>query len=135
MNAKTTTVGSLTPYEAWEIVSTLTNPDSEFQREVRDSEKSETPIAIVFDGSWKIVAWAASHKWQGQQTLEGFTRPSHRSRGLMRMAASMLVADGIIDTFLPVAVFSPACIAVASSIGCRRVRLYEQRDGRWVENS
>jgi hypothetical protein len=135
MNAKTTTVGSLTPYEAWEIVSSLTKPNSEFQREVRDSEKSGTPIALVFDGSWKIIAWAATHNWQGQQTLEGFTHPSHRSRGLMRMAASMLVADGAIDTLLPLAVFSPACISVANSIGCRRVRLYELRDGRWVENS
>jgi hypothetical protein len=135
MNAKTSTVGSLTPYEAWEIVSSLTNPGSEFQNEVKAREGSPTPISLVFDGSWTIVSWAATHQWRGQQTLEGFTRPEWRNRGAMRAAAAMLVACGGIDVSQPVAVFSPACISIAAGIGCRKVRLYELRDGLWVENS
>lgn len=135
MNAKTTTVGALTPYEAWQIVSSLTKPNSEFQQEVQKGDSSDTPIALVFDRSWKIIAWAATHQWKGQQTLEGFTLPAMRNRGVMRLAASMLVADGSIDVHSSVAVFSPACISIASSVGCRRVRFYELRDGQWVENS
>lgn len=135
MNAKTSAVGSLTPYEAWEIVSSLTKPGSEFQQEVKSREGSQTPISLVFDGSWTIVSWAATHTWKGQQTLEGFTRPEWRNRGVMRVAAAMLVASGKVNPLLPVAVFSPACISIATSVGCRRVRLYELRDGLWVENS
>lgn len=135
MNAKTTVVGKLTPYEAWEIVSSLTKPGSDFQNEVKNREGSTTPIAMVFDESWTIVSWAATHFWNGQQTLEGFTRSDFRNRGVMRAAASLLVADGLVDTSAPIAVFSPACISVASSVGCRRVRLYELRDGQWLENS
>lgn len=135
MNAKTSTVGLLTPYEAWDIVSSLTKPGSDFQNEVKAREGSQTPISLVFDGSWTIVSWAATHVWKGQQTLEGFTRPEWRNRGVMRVAAAMLVASGKIDPMSPVAVFSPACISIATSVGCRRVRLYELRDGIWVENS
>lgn len=135
MNAKTTSVGSLTSYESWQIVSSLTKPGSEFQNEVSNKEGSTTPVAIVFDESWKIVSWAATHIWKGQQTLEGFTLPEWRNRGVMRAAAALLVADGKIDTTSTVAVFSPACISVATSIGCRKVRLYELRNGVWMENS
>ncbi len=135
MNAKTSVVGSLTSYESWQIVSHLTKPGSEFQVEVSNKEGSITPISIVFDESWKIVSWAATHAWQGQQTLEGFTLPERRSRGVMRAAAALLVAAGKIDTMAPIAVFSPACISIATSVGCRKVRLYELRNGIWVENS
>ena len=135
MNAKTAVVGSLTSYESWQIVSHLTKPGSEFQVEVSNKEGSTTPISIVFDESWKIVSWAATHAWQGQQTLEGFTLPEWRSRGVMRAAAALLVAAGKIDTMAPIAVFSPACISIATSVGCRKVRLYELRNGIWVENS
>jgi hypothetical protein len=135
MNAKTSVVGSLTPYESGQIISHLTKPGSEFQIEVSNKEGSSTPIAIVFDDSWKIASWAATHTWKGQQTLEGFTLPEWRNRGAMRAAAALLVAAGKIDTTLPIAVFSPACIAIATSVGCRKVRLYELRSGIWVENS
>ena len=135
MNAKTAVVGSITAYEAWQIVSSLTKPGSEFQREVTNREGSTTPISIVFDESWKIVSWAATHIWRGQQTLEGFTSPEWRCRGVMRAAAALLVADGAIVVTDPVAVFSPSCISIANSIGCKKVRLYELRNGLWVENS
>lgn len=135
MNAKTLTVGSLTPYEAWEIVSSLTNPGSEFQNEVKEREGSQTPISLVFDESRTIVSWAATHIWKGQQTLEGFTRTEWRNRGAMRAAAALLVSSGSIDVTQPVAVFSPTFISIAANAGCKRVRLYELRDGQWVENS
>jgi hypothetical protein len=135
MNAKTSVVGSLTPFEAWQITSSLTRPGSEFQAEVRDGTESDTPIAILFDESWKIVSWAATHDWQGQQTLEGFTLPEWRNRGASRAVSSLLVADGKIDTLSPIAVFSPVLVGIATSVGCRKVRLYELQNGVWVENS
>jgi hypothetical protein len=135
MHAKTSVVQSLTPYEAWQIVSSLTKPGSEFQNEVRERDGSRTPIALVFDDSWKVISWAATHIWNGQQTLEGFTHSDWRNRGAMRAASALLVASGSMNTAEPVAVFSPVCIQIATSVGFRRVRLYELRNGLWVENS
>lgn len=134
LRAKTTVVGSLFPSEAWEIVSCLTRTGSEFQQEVERRDTS-TPVSLVLDETGTVIAWAATHEWRGQQTLEGFTRPGFRQRGLMRLAAAMLVADGLLDTSRPVAVFSPACVSIATAVGLRRVRLYERRGEDWIENS
>lgn len=136
MEAITTTVGRLFSLDAAAIVSSLTKPGSEFQQEVQDRDRSNaTPIAIVREGSWRIVSWAATHDWRSMQTLEGFTIETHRRRGLARVAAAMLVADGSINPQLPVAVFAPYCVEIARSVGCREVRLFERRGEDWVENS
>lgn len=135
MDAITTTVGMLSDLDAKEIVSRLTKTGSEFQREVSNREGSTTPIALVRDGSWRIVSWAATHHWNGLQTLEGFTLPERRRRGCQRAAASMLAASGSVNTRLPVAVFSPFLIDTARAVGCREVLLYELKDGEWRLNS
>jgi hypothetical protein len=135
MEALTFTVGSLSEYDAAVIASELTKPNSEFQQEVLNRHGSKTPIAIVRDGSWRIVAWVASHLWQEHQTLEGFTLPSHRRRGCARAAAAMLAANGDLDPKWPTAVFSQDCIEIARSIGCRDIHLFEFRDGKWRRNS
>jgi len=135
MEAITTTVGRLSDLDASTIVGSLTKHGSEFQREVKSRHGSATPIAIVRDGSWRIVSWTATHEWRSQQTLEGFTLDSHRRRGLARVAAAMLVANGSINPHLPLAVFAPYCVEIARSVGCRDVRLYERRGDDWFENS
>jgi hypothetical protein len=135
MDAITTTVGMLSDLDAKEIVSRLTKPGSEFQREVSGREGSATPIALVRDGSWRIVSWAATHQWSGLQTLEGFTLPECRRRGCQRAAACLLTASGSLNVLLPVAVFSPFLIDIARAVGCREVLLYELRDGVWQLNS
>jgi hypothetical protein len=135
MEAITTTVGMLADLDARAIVAGLTKHGSEFQREVQSRHGSTTPIAIVRDGSWRIVSWAATHEWRSQQTLEGFTLDSYRRRGLSRVAAAMLVADGSINPQLPLAVFAPYCVEIARSVGCRDVRLYERRGDDWFLNS
>jgi len=135
MEAITTTVGRLSDLDASTIVGSLTKHGSEFQREVKSRHGSATPIAIVRDGSWRIVSWAATHEWRSMQTLEGFTLDSHRRRGLARVAASLLVADGSINQHLPLAVFAPYCVEIARSVGCRDVRLHERRGDDWFENS
>lgn len=137
MDAVTLTVSALSDCDAALIVASLTKDGSEFQREVLDRKvtRPATPIAIIRDGGERIIAWAATHEWRGMQTLEGFTREPFRRRGLSRLAAAMLVADERIDTSRTVAVFSPHCIEIARSVGCRDVRLYERHGEDWKENS
>jgi hypothetical protein len=134
MDAITTTVATLGNLDADLIVSALTKSGSEFQKEVI-ARNTKTPIAIVRDGGCRIVAWAATHEWRGMQTIEGFTAESHRRRGIATLAAAMLVASGSIDTTRPVAIFSPHCIEIAMSVGCRDVRLFERHGDEWIENS
>lgn len=134
MDALTTTVATLGNLDADLIVSALTKSGSEFQKEVVE-RKTKTPIAIVRDGGCRIVAWAATHEWKGFQTIEGFTAESHRRRGIATAAAALLVANGSIDTTRPVAIFSPHCIEIALSVGCRDVHLFERHGDEWIENS
>lgn len=135
MDAVVLTVGRLSDTDATRIVASLTKPGSEFQDEVRNRSGSTTKIAIIRDFASPIVAWSATHLWRGMQTLEGFTGEPFRRRGLARLGAAMLVANGDIDTSRTVAVFAPFCVEIARSVGCRDVRLFERRGDDWVENS
>ena len=134
MQAFTTTVGQLSLIDAECIIMRLTKPKSEFQIEVTE-KTSDTPVAIVRTDRERVAAWTATHFWQGMQTLEGFTDPYYRRRGLARAAASLLVAEGSIDPIETVAVFSPQCVSIATALGCRDVRLYERQGQEWVQNS
>jgi hypothetical protein len=134
MQALTTTVRDLSPLDAVLIRTWLTRPGSEFQAEVTDAT-SDTPIAIVRSQDEWVAAWTATHNWRGMQTLEGFTHPSCRRRGLARVAAAMLIAEGHIDPHKTLAVFSPLCVSLASGLSCRDVRLFERQGKEWVENS
>lgn len=135
MEAITSTVERLSDLDAREIVNGLTRPGSEFQQELLSRGNSKTQIAIVRNGSWRIASWAATHDWRGLQTLEGFTVEPERRKGLARVAAAMLVAGGAIDPTRAVAVFSPHCVEIARSVGCRDVRFFERRGDEWIENS
>ena len=134
MQAFTTTVGQLSLIDAECIITRLTRPKSEFQIEVTE-KTSATPVAIVRTDHERVMAWTATHYWRGMQTLEGFTDPYYRRRGLARAAASLLVAEGSIDPIETVAVFSPQCVSIATALGCRDVRLYERQGQEWVQNS
>lgn len=134
MQAFTTTVAKLSPLDADCIITRLTNPGSEFQAEVKE-KTSATPVAIVRTDQDRVAAWTATHYWRAMQTLEGFTDPFYRRRGLARAAASILIADGHIDPRNTLAVFSPQCVSIATALGCRDVRLYERQGSDWVQNS
>jgi hypothetical protein len=134
MRAFTTTVRQLSLIDADIIITRLTKPSSEFQVEVKE-KTSETPLAIVRTDQERVAAWAATHYWRGMQTLEGFTDPPHRRRGLARVAASLLAADGSIDPRETLAVFSSQCVSIATALGCRDVRLFERQGKEWVQNS
>jgi hypothetical protein len=132
MEAITTTVRNLSDLDAKAISASLTWAGSEFQIEIMNKESSSTPIAIVRDGPERVVAWAASHVWQKHQTLECFTHPTRRRSGLARTAASLLIADGVLNFTLPIAVFSPECLRLAASLGFADVRLFERcGEGAW----
>ena len=133
MDAITTTVRKLNPLDAKVIVEFLTKQGSEFQREVLARE-TETPIALVRDGSWRIVSWAATHNWRQLQTLEVFPEPKRRRKGFSRVAASMLVANGSLDASKPLAVFASSCVPLAKSLGFEDVRLFLFSDGDWVQS-
>ena len=109
----------------------LCRPGSEMQGEF-SAGTSLTPIAIVYDGVHP-VAWTASHVWQGLQTLEGFTRESHRRRGLQRFAASGLISAGVLDTAKPVAIFRACCFGLTRSLGFGETRLFQRMDTEWIE--
>jgi hypothetical protein len=134
MQAFTTTVAQLSLIDAECIITRLTKPNSEFQAEVKE-KTSTTPVSIVRTDHERVLAWTATHFWRGMQTLEGFTDPCYRRRGLARAAASLLVAEGSIDPRETVAVFSPQCVSIATALGCRDVRLFERQGKEWVQNS
>lgn len=134
MRAFTTTVAQLSPLDAECIITRLTRPKSEFQAEVTE-KTSDTPVAVVVTDQERVLAWTATHFWRGMQTLEGFTDPHCRRRGLARAAASLLIANGSIDPRETVAVFSPQCVSIATALGCRDVRLFERQGKEWVQNS
>lgn len=107
---------------------------SEMQREFR-RHNSLTPLAITYDGEDAMPqAWIASHIWRGMQTIEGFTAPKFRRKGLARIGVQMLLANGHLDIRQPVAVFAPECVELAYSCKWDDVRFF-QRDGRggWNE--
>jgi hypothetical protein len=131
----TTTVKRLNDLDAKEIVMRLTHHGSEFQQEVSRRQESDTPIALVRSGPWRVAAWAASHNWRDMQTLEGFTLEHFRRRGMARLAAASLVSAGVIIPTLPLAVFAPYCVAISKSVGCRDVRLFERSGDDWIETT
>jgi hypothetical protein len=68
------------------------------------------------------------------QTLEGYTNPYYRRRGLQRFAASGLIAAGMLDTAKPVAVFSPDCVSLTRSLGFADVKLFRRAGSNdWIE--
>ena len=107
---------------------------SEMQREFR-RHNSLTPLALTYDGDDALpVSWVATHVWRGIQTIEGYTAPDWRRRGIARIGVLMLVSAGHLNKREPLAVFAPECVDLAYGVGFDDVRFF-QRDGRggWLE--
>lgn len=110
--------------------ASLCRPGSEMQREFTDG--TNTFVAVVC--SLYPVAWACSHVWRDIQTLEGYTNPHYRRRGLQRFAATGLIAAGHLDIRQPVAVFSPDCVGLTRSLGFVDVKLFRRTGSNdWIE--
>ena len=135
MDAYTTTVGQLDDQVAGLIVSTLTRDGSEFQAEIlgRKTKPTNTPVSVIRDGTSPVLAWVATHEWQGYQTIEGYTTESHRGRGLSRACLSVLIAAGVVDKKRPTAVFSEFCESLVWKLGFHAVHRFAREGEAWVE--
>jgi len=124
-----TTVDGLSWHDNMAIVHRLTRPGSEFQQEVvrclREVASSSTPIAVWHDRG-TLWAWACSHVWRDMQTLEMFTDPRRRGRGVALSLSAALVSGGAIDRSKPLAVFSPTTESIARRLGFAQVQRFER---------
>lgn len=107
---------------------------SDMQREFR-RHNTLTPLSVTYDGEEAMpVAWVATHVWRGLQTLEGYTAQEFRRRGFAKIGALMLLATNHLDRKSPVAVFAPACVELAYSLGFDDVRMFrDDGGGKWTE--
>lgn len=107
---------------------------SDMQREFR-RHNTLTPLSVTYDGEEAMpVAWVATHVWRGLQTLEGYTAQEFRRRGFAKIGALMLLATYHLDRKAPVAVFAPACVELAYSLGFDDVRMFrDDGGGKWME--
>lgn len=129
------TLDVLDPGDLLAIRSRLTRPQSEFQIEVSrvmaGDISSITPVALWHvDGA--LVAWACSHVWKDFQTLEQFTDPQFRRRGIATGLSAALVGAGVLDIRQPVAVFSATTEAVARRLWAVEVVRFERVGSEWV---
>lgn len=126
MKAELLNVCDLEPADAAWIAAHLCRPGSEMQSEFYE-RLTDTPV-VVFSNE-QPIAWVATHEWHGHQTLEAFTDPEWRRRGLARAGALMLAAVSYLNRREPISVFSPDCVPLTRSLGFAETLLY-QRDGR-----
>jgi len=112
----------------------LCRPGSEMQGEFR-RHRTVTPVSIAYDGdNAQPVGWVATHFWRGLQTIEGFTHPDYRRRGIARIGVQLLLACYHLDKREPVSVFAPECVELAYSCGWTDVRFWQRfGESEWRE--
>lgn len=110
------------------LIERLTKPGSEFQQKLINRAQTGF-IALCYERG-EIVAWARTEKWHGLDTLEAFTMPMYRRRGLCLFAAAGLRASTAFDSD-HVATFTESMSTVASRIGLRATQ-YREEAGEWL---
>ena len=128
MKAELLHVRDLDAADATWIAAHLCNRGSEMQVEFYERQTA-TPV-VVFSNE-QPVAWVATHEWHGTQTLEAFTDPAWRRRGLARAGALMLLATSYLARTEPVAVFSRDCVRLAGSLQFKQTLLYQRSGADW----
>jgi GNAT superfamily N-acetyltransferase len=121
-------VCDLEPADAAWMAAHLCNPRSEMQTELY-ARQADTPIVVFVTD--RPIAWVASHEWHGNPTIEAFTDPEWRRRGLAKIGTLMLAATSHMQRHNAVAVFSGECAAMARSLGFRDVLLYQRTNTGW----
>jgi hypothetical protein len=121
--------------DAIAIVRRLSRQGSEWQIEVAGilagEASSVTPVALWHsDGC--LAAWACSHVWREQQTLEQFTDTRFRNRGIATALSAFLRSAGVIAPASRLAVFSPHTARIATRLGFTDVWRYERSGGEWL---
>lgn len=130
-----TTVDGLDQGDCVAIARRLCRQGSDFQREVigvmNGEASTSTPIAVWHrDGC--LIGWAATHIWQGSQTLEMFTDERHRGRGIASALSAALLAAGVLERGRIVQVFSESTEAIARRLCFSEVHRYRRDGGDWV---
>lgn len=128
MKAELLRVCDLEPAEGAYLAAHLCRPGSEMQTEFF-IRQAETPV-VVFANEHPI-AWVATHEWHEAQTLEAFTAPDWRRRGLARAGALMLMATSHLMRDESVAVFSADCVELTRSLGFPETLLYQRHGKDW----
>lgn len=121
--------------DAIAIVRRLTHAESEFQEEIAGilsgAASFSTPVALWHsDGC--LAAWACSHVWREQQTLEQFTDTRFRNRGIATALSAFLRSAGVIAPASRLAVFSPHTARIATRLGFADVWRYESNGDDWL---
>lgn len=128
MKAELIRVRDLDASDATWIAAHLCNRGSEMQREFYERQ-TDTPV-VVFSNE-QPIAWVATHDWKNTQTIEAFTDPAWRRRGLARAGAIMLLATSYLARTEPVAVFSRDCVELAQSLRFRQTLYYQRSGADW----
>lgn len=113
--------------------------DSSIQPELEKRYIHPTPgphptmwLAMVWENG-AFLSWVATRPWpekfKGEpvtaQTIECFTDPARRRRGLARLGLQALISAGLLDQNKIVSVYSPSAVQLARSCGCKTVILCE----------
>jgi hypothetical protein len=129
------TVDGLDASDCVAIARRLCRQGSDFQREligVMNGEASSCAPVALWHADGALVGWAASHIWQGSQTLEMFTDERHRGRGIASALSAALVAAGFVDRGQVLAVFSESTEMIALRLAFADVRRYRREGSDWV---
>lgn len=111
------------------IADHLTRPESDFQRALLNGRPAGT-IAVCFDQG-EIVGWARTEIWNEMPTLEAFVAKEYRKRGIAKMCAAGLLAQGALPHGEWVAVFRESMSGLASSLEIPNVLYNRKPDGSW----
>jgi GNAT superfamily N-acetyltransferase len=111
------------------IADHLTRPGSDFQKALLAGTPIGT-IAICFDHG-EIVGWARTEMWKEKPTLEAFVAKEYRKRGIAKMCAAGLLAEGALPRGEWVAVFRESMSGLASSLEIPNVLYNRKPDGSW----
>ena len=128
MKAELLSVKDLEPAVATYVAAHLCNPGSDMQAEFY-LRRADTPVVLF--STDEPIAWVATHDWNDTQTLEAFTAPAWRRRGLARAGATLLLATSHLVREEPVALFSPDCVPLARSLRFSQMLLYERTPQGW----
>jgi len=125
------------------IMSRLSWPDSgsssSIQKELHKRYVEPTPgphpemaIALIWLDD-TLVGWVGTRLWPEKfkgrdvtaQTVECFTDPEYRRRGIARLGLQALMSAGKLNASDIVSVYAPEVINIAKNCGCRIVLLCE----------
>jgi hypothetical protein len=134
MNCTVLKLADLSAADLRDIEQRLTKHDSVFQRKLQAGERPGH-IAIVKDGN-ELLGWARSETWDmsatlSLQTLESFVAPGFRRHGIAAFASAGLKARRVFPSDV-IAVFHPAMLLIAKSIGLLPMIFQRNESGEWL---